>query len=150
VALGIAEGALERFRERLAGKLRAAPVKAGDQNVAAQLRYAASAAEVDACALIVARDCEEMTRDAEAGREATLEQRGRYRRDAAWAVATCAAAAARLAPASGANAIFLDEPGQRAVRDLQAFAAHVVADWDAAGESYTRAVLGLPKLDPLI
>ncbi len=150
VALGIAYGAIDRFRERLSSKLRIASPKSVEQNVGAQLRLAEAATEVDAAELLVLRDCEEMTADAQAGRPATLLQRARYRRDAAWAVQTCARAVQRLQPAAGAHGIFLDQPIQRATRDIQAFAAHVVSDWDASGESYARALLGLPKNDPLV
>ncbi|MBM4336581.1 MAG: hypothetical protein FJ108_11820 [Deltaproteobacteria bacterium] len=150
VALGIASGAIDRFRERLAGKLRVASAKTVEQQVGAQLRLAEAAAEVDAAELIVLRDCAEMTADAQAGRPATLEQRARYRRDAAWSVQTCARAVQRLQPAAGAHGIFLDQPIQRALRDIQVFATHVVADWDTSGESYARALLGLPKNDPLV
>jgi 3-hydroxy-9,10-secoandrosta-1,3,5(10)-triene-9,17-dione monooxygenase len=149
VGLGIATGALERFRERLTGKLRVATEKTGEQQIGAQLRYAESAAQVDAAELMVMRDLEQMMDDATSGRVATIEQRGRYRRDAAWCIRTCTEAVARLAPAAGGHAIFLDDPMQRALRDSQALASHVVADWDTAGESYSRAMLGLPKVDPL-
>jgi len=150
VALGIALGAIDRFRERLAGKLRLATPKTVEQQIGGQLRLAEAAAAVDAAELLVLRDCAEMAADAQAGRPATLEQRARYRRDAAWSIQTCARAVQRLQPAAGAHAIFLDQPIQRAARDIQAFAAHVVADWDTSGESYARALLGLPKNDPLV
>lgn len=150
VALGLAYGAIDRFRERLTEKLRVTSAKTGEQQIGGQLRLAAAAAEVDAAELLVLRDCAEMTADAQAGRVATQEQRGRYRRDAAWAVQTCARAVQRLQPAAGAHAIFLDQPIQRAARDVAALASHVVADWDASGESYVRALLGLPKIDPLV
>lgn len=150
VALGIADGALERFRERLATKLRVVSFKAGDQQVGAQLRYADSAAEVDAAGLVVERDMAEMTADAQAGREATMQQRARYRRDAAWAVRACAGAVARLQPAAGAHAIFLDDPMQRALRDIQSISAHIVANWDQAGETFARVLTGLPTADPVL
>jgi alkylation response protein AidB-like acyl-CoA dehydrogenase len=150
VALGIAEGALERFRERLATKLRVVSFQGADQQVGAQLRYAESAAEVDAAGLVVERDLAEMTEDARLGREATLEKRARYRRDAAWVVRTCSGAVARLQPAAGAHAIFLDDPMQRAVRDIQSVSAHVVANWDQAAESFARVETGLPAADPVL
>ena len=150
VALGIADGALDRFRERLTTKLREVSFKAVDQQVGAQLRYAESAAEVDAAGLVVERDMEEMTADATAGREATMEQRARYRRDAAWSVRVCAGAVARLQPAAGAHAIFLDEPMQRALRDIQSISAHVVANWDQAGETFARVLTGQPPADPIV
>lgn len=150
VALGIADGALDRFRERLATKLRTLTAKAPEQQVAAQLRYAKAAMEVDAAGLVVQRDLDEMTADAAARRPATEQQRARYRRDAAWAVRTCSDAIAHLQPAAGGHAVFLDDPMQRALRDIQVMASHIVADWDAGGEAYARAMLGLPKVDPLV
>jgi 3-hydroxy-9,10-secoandrosta-1,3,5(10)-triene-9,17-dione monooxygenase len=150
VGLGIALGALDHFKQRLSGKLREATGKNSEQQVGAQLRYAKSCADVDAAELIVMRDLSEMMADAGAGRRASLEQRGRYRRDAAWCIQTCSEAIARLSPAAGGHAIFLDDPMQRSLRDVQVLASHVVADWDAAGESYARAMLGLPTVDPLV
>ena len=150
VAIGIAQGALECFRERLATKVRATTLKRADQQVAAQLRYSASAAEVDVAELLVLRDCDEMTKNAAAGVAASYEERARYRRDASWAIQACTRAVARLQPAAGGHAIFDEEPLQRALRDVQAFAAHIVADWDASAEAYARAMTGLPKVDPLV
>ena len=150
VAIGIAQGALESFRERLATKVRVTALKGADQQVAAQLRYSASAAEVDAAELLVLRDCDEMTASAAAGVAASYEARARYRRDASWAIQTCAGAVARLQPAAGGHAIFDEEPLQRALRDIQAFSGHIVADWDASAEAYARAMTGLPKVDPLV
>ena len=150
VGLGIARGALTHFKGRLTTKLREATPKAADQQLAAQLRYARSSAEVDAAELMVLRDLGQMTEDANSGHTATPEQRARYRRDAAWCIQTCSKAVTRLGPAAGGHAIFLDDPMQRAQRDIQVVAAHVVSDWDAAAESYARTMLGLPCLDPLL
>ena len=98
--------------------------------------------------LMVLRDCEEMERKAAASQEASLEERGRYRRDAAFAFQTCARAVARLLPAAGAQAIFQEGSLQRAMRDTQVLATHMVADWDMGRESYARALLDLPVDDP--
>jgi alkylation response protein AidB-like acyl-CoA dehydrogenase len=124
-------------------------MRGGAEQVAAQLRLAESAVEVDAIQLLVLRDCAEMQRVSSAGEAATPQQRGIYRRDAAYAMQTCAKAVARLLPASGASAIFNDNPLQRALRDTQVMATHAVADWDTARESYARTVLGLEVLDPI-
>jgi len=150
VAIGIAQGALELFRTRLTTKVRVTAAKGSDQQVAAQLRYSTSAAEVDSAELMVLRDCDEMTRNTLDGVPATYEERARYRRDASWAIQTCAKAVARLQPAAGGHAIYDTEPMQRAVRDIQAFSTHIVADWDASAEAYARAMMGLPKVDPLV
>lgn len=150
VPIGVARGAIAVFRQRLSTKLRHGSFKPVDQQVGPQLRLAEAAVEVDAAELVVQRDCAEMAAWAERGLRATAEQRGRYRRDAAWAFQTCVRAVARLQPAAGAHSIFLDSPLQRAMRDLQAMSTHIVADPDAGGEAYARAELGLPRNDPLV
>ena len=150
VALGVARGALAAFQQRLGTKLRHGSFKPADQQIGPQLRLAEAAVEVDAAELVVQRDCAEMAAWTERGLRATAEQRGRYRRDAAWAIQTCARAVARLQPAAGAHSVFLDNPLQRALRDLQVMSTHIVADWDAGGEAYARAQLGLPRNDPLV
>ncbi len=149
VTLGVARGALASFRERLSTKLRAGSFRGAHEQVGAQLRLGEAAAEVDSAELLVLRDCDEMERTAAAGLAASPEQRGRYRRDAAFAFQTCARAVARLLPASGAHAIFSDSALQRALRDTQVMATHIVADWDTGRESYARALLDLPVNDPV-
>jgi len=149
VCLGVAQGALQAFQSRLASKVRVGTFRGVSEQIGAQHRLAASAVEVDAAERLVLRDCEEMERCAAAGVLATPEQRGRYRRDAAWAFQTCAGAVARLLPASGAHAIFQDSSLQRALRDTQVMATHIVSDWDMSRETYSRALLGLPIDDPL-
>jgi len=148
VTLGIARGALAGFRERLATKVRVGTFRAVEAQVGAQYRLAESAVEVDAAELLALRDAVEMERSVARGEPATDEQRGRYRRDAAYVFHACARAVARLGPASGAHSIFRDAPQQRAMRDTQAMSAHIVADWDLARETYSRSLLGIPTEDP--
>jgi alkylation response protein AidB-like acyl-CoA dehydrogenase len=149
VALGVARGAVSAFRNRLATKLRAGTFRGPEAQVGGQFRLAESAAEIDGVELIALRDSEEMEHTVRLGRTATLEQRGRYRRDAAYVFHVCARAVERLMPASGAHAIYRDAPQQRALRDIQAMSTHIVADWDLARESYARALLGIPTEDPV-
>jgi alkylation response protein AidB-like acyl-CoA dehydrogenase len=139
---------LTSFRERLATKVRVGTFRGVEAQVGAQHRLAQSAVEVDGAELLALRDAEEMEHSVARGAPATDEQRGRYRRDAAYVFQACAGAVARLGPASGAHSIFRDAPQQRAMRDTQAMSAHIVADWDLARESYARALLGIPTEDP--
>ena len=149
VTLGVARGAIAGFRERLASKVRVGTFRGVDAQVGAMHRLAAAAAEVDGAELMALRDADEMEATLALGRTASGEQRGRYRRDAAYVFHTCARAVARLMPASGAHAIFREAPQQRALRDTQVMATHIVADWDLARESYARALLDLAPDDPV-
>lgn len=49
----------------------------------------------------------------------------------------------RIADASGSRAHFLDDPLQRAVRDINTLSSHVVFNRDRAGEVYGKVALGL-------
>lgn len=149
VPIGVARGALRAFETRLADKVRVGTFRSPEQQVGPQHRLAESAVEVDAVELLVLRDCDEMERTRASGRTANAEQRGRYRRDAAYTFQTCARAVARLMPASGASSIFNDGALQRAMRDTQVMATHMVADWDLSRETYARALLDLPIQDPV-
>lgn len=51
--------------------------------------------------------------------------------------------------ASGASAHNLDNPLQRAMRDLETLSGHTVFDLDVSSESYGRLLLGLPSNTPL-
>jgi hypothetical protein len=139
---------LAGFRDRLATKVRVGTFRGVEAQVGAQYRLSESAAEVDAAELLALRDAEEMERSVARGEPASFEQRGRYRRDAAYVFQVCARAVSRLVPASGAHSRFRDAPQQRAIRDTQAMSTHIVADWDLARESYARALLGIPPEDP--
>lgn len=147
VPLGIARGAIASFEDRLASKIRVSSYRDVEAQVAAQLRLSESAAEVDGAELIAMRDAQEMVYTQKQGVSASLKQRGRYRRDAAYIFNTCAKAVARLMPAGGAHGIYREAPLQRAMRDTQVMATHIVADWDLARETYARTLLGLPISD---
>ncbi len=147
-ALGVAKGAVAGFQARLASKIRVGTFRGAEAQVGAQLRLAESATEVDGAELLALRDAEEMERTVSLGQPASSEQRGRYRRDAAYVFHVCARAVARLMPASGAHSVFNDAPQQRALRDSQVMATHIVADWDLARESYSRSLIDVPPEDP--
>jgi 3-hydroxy-9,10-secoandrosta-1,3,5(10)-triene-9,17-dione monooxygenase len=77
------------------------------------------------------------------GREIPIARRARARWDAAQAVSACVAAGDRLFEASGGRAIFLDNPIQRAFRDLHAMRAHALNSPEKSARLYARCELGL-------
>ena len=48
-----------------------------------------------------------------------------------------------------ARAICSDSALQRALRDTQVMATHIVADWDTSRESYAKALLDMEIQDPI-
>ncbi len=151
-ALGIAQGALETFRERARSRVRAYALSDASEahNTLIQMRLAEATCEIDAAHLLVQREVTEMTRRTEAGEETPLEVRARFRLSAAYATELCKRAVNRLYAAAGGGAVYDTSPLQRAVRDLGTIGAHVALSLDGAGECYGAVDLGLPPTSMLI
>ena len=102
----------------------------------AQVRFAEAEAALDAVRLQLHRNFAELMAQARAGTLAPLEQRARYRFDATRAIDAAWQAGNMVMAASGGTAIFLDNPLQRAVRDLMAIRVHPAGN---LGKSELRA-----------
>jgi len=87
---------------------------------------------------------------ARAGTLTPLEQRARYRFDASRAIDEAWQAGNMVMAASGGTAIFLDNPLQRAVRDLLAIRVHPAGNLGKTSRSYGRLAFGLENEDPFL
>ena len=146
-AIGVALGALEAFREQ--AKTRVSPRDRARvaEDPFIQLRLAEAAAEVDAARDRLLGNFAEMMRLVCAGKEIPLTQRARYRWDAAKATDWSVRAVDRLFEASGGGGIFLNNPIQRAWRDVHAMRAHAGNNPERAAAVFGRSEFGLPPLD---
>jgi len=147
-SLGIAESLLELVTEEM--KTRASRgVTIGDYQ-SLQLHIAESAAEIDSARLLMMRDTQSAMAAMNEGRELTLAERSRNRRDHAYVVRLCRQAVDRLFAAMGGQGIFLDNVAQRKFRDIHAMSGHLALNWDIAGTTYGRVALGLEPQARLI
>ena len=112
-----------------------------------QHRLAESAAELGAARDRMLAIFGEMMDCARAGRDIPLEARARYRWDAGKAIDWSVRAADRVFEASGGHGLFLDNPIQRAWRDVHAMRAHASNNPEAAALVFARSELGLPPND---
>ena len=112
-----------------------------------QMRLAESAAEIDGAYDRIRGNFREMYALASAGEEIPLARRARYRWDFANAVDWSLRAVNRLMEASGGRGIFLDNPIQRAWRDVHAIRAHAGNNPDRAAAVFGRSEFGLPPTD---
>jgi 3-hydroxy-9,10-secoandrosta-1,3,5(10)-triene-9,17-dione monooxygenase len=149
VSLGIARGAIGHFVEATRSRLGAYT----GRNVAdlnnIQIHLAEASAFADAAEALALRDCDEATHITDAGIVPSIEQRGRYKRDGAFAATLCTKAVDLLFSATGGGAIYARNPIQRAFRDVHAANAHYNLNWDVNGAIYGRVALGRPPDAPL-
>jgi alkylation response protein AidB-like acyl-CoA dehydrogenase len=138
--VGQAKAMLRGFRERMTERILYGTASKQADKPASQMRLARAEIEV--------RQAEDLLRSVvaeimEVRDKATLEDRARWLASYAMAVDQSKRILLSIAEASGAHAHFSDHPLQRAVRDANTMACHVVFDLDSRLETFGRAALGL-------
>jgi 3-hydroxy-9,10-secoandrosta-1,3,5(10)-triene-9,17-dione monooxygenase len=146
-AIGAALGALEAFREQSKARVNLRDQSRVVEDPFIQLRLAEAAAEVGAARDRLLGNFAEMMRLVCAGEEIPLSARARYRWDAGKAIDWSVRAVDRLFEASGGRGIFLDNPIQRAWRDVHAMRAHAGNNPERAAAVFSRSEFGLPPQD---
>ena len=149
VSLGIARAAIRHFTEATRTRIGAYTGRNLADMTTIQVHTAEAEAMADAAEAISLRDCAEATRITEAGIVPSLQQKARYRRDAAFAATLCTRAVDVLFTATGGTAIYERNPIQRAFRDVHAANGHFALSWNVNGAMYGRVALGLPADMPL-
>lgn len=146
-AVGVAIGALDAFRAHTSGRINLRDRSRVAEDPFAQLALAEAAADIAEARDRVLANFAELMRLAEAGAELPLAQRARMRWDGARAIELSVRAVDRLFKASGGRALFLDNPLQRAWRDVHAMQAHAGNNLERAAAVFGRSELGLPPVD---
>ena len=147
-AVGAAWGAYDRFIEYAATR-KALNQKGLGDFATVQMRVAEASSMIDAADCMLQRSCRHAIETTLAGRALTLEERGRFRRDQAWAAKTSAEAAEKLLRACGGVGIFNDFEIQRCYLDAFAAASHIGTNWDAAATQFAQVALGVGKVEAL-
>ena len=80
---------------------------------------------------------------------ASVDVRVSLRAQVAYAMELCRDSVSEICQAGGARAHLLDNPLQRALRDVNVMSSHIVYDMDGATELHGRALLGLPPNSPM-
>jgi 3-hydroxy-9,10-secoandrosta-1,3,5(10)-triene-9,17-dione monooxygenase len=146
-AIGVALGALEAFREQSRARVNLRDQSRLVEDPFIQYRLAETAAEVSAARDRLLGNFAEMMRLVRAGEEIPLSARARYRWDAGKAIEWSVQAVDRLFEASGGRGIFLNNPIQRAWRDVHAMRAHAGNNPERAAAVFSRSEFGLPPQD---
>jgi len=150
-ALGMAEGALAAFKERLPGREIAYTQREIQIESPTTHRQVADAAtRIHVARLLLHRCADDIAAAATRGEEMEFVARARVRMDCAHAVRECLNAAEILFLAYGGSGIGEANPVQRAWRDLHAVNMHGLLTLETNQEMYGRVVLGLKPNTPLI
>jgi 3-hydroxy-9,10-secoandrosta-1,3,5(10)-triene-9,17-dione monooxygenase len=146
-AIGVALGALQVFRDEAKTRLWSRDGARVAEDPFVQFRLAEATAEVNEARDRLLRSFADMMQLARSGQEIPLANRARYRWEAAHAVALSVHAVDRLFEASGGGAIFLNNPIQRAWRDVHAMRAHAGNNPEKIAAIFGRSEFGLPPQD---
>ncbi|BCW90513.1 Flavin-dependent monooxygenase, oxygenase subunit HsaA [Alphaproteobacteria bacterium SO-S41] len=149
-AVGAARSAVAAFRERLSVRnMHGTDQKQADKP-AAQMRLAKADILTKNAEMLVRHAARANVALGACDKPAEVSERIELRLFVAEAMAQCREAISTLCEASGAGAHFLDNPIQRALRDVNVMSSHVVYDLDSAREQHGRALIGLPPNSPVV
>lgn len=140
--LGAAEGVMELFADRLGGRVLAYSGVAQKDQPAAQIRLGDARVRLRALRALIAETADGIERLVAGGERVSRSVRAEARLAAAHTVRESRAVIADLLAASGASAQFLSNPMQRAKRDVDIAAGHVVFDYDMSRELVGALAIG--------
>jgi alkylation response protein AidB-like acyl-CoA dehydrogenase len=148
--VGAAMGALENYIASVGSRTTRGAVAGGAAKMAEfptiQIRVAEASASIDAARELLLRDLRRRNAVAREGRLATTEERIESRRGQAFAVKLALSATEALNASTGGQGLTLENPVQRAWRDVNAVGRHISFNWDAVGSMVGQSALGLePK-----
>jgi len=147
--LGAAQMALDEYRSQTKAKIAANQTPAGGaiRNEGKPSVVARAALSIDAAELLF-RD---VLADVMAQRnEASIETRSTWMARMAHAVFTCREAVQDICSVTGASGSRLDNPIQRALRDITAGSNHVIFDRESRYADYGRLLLGQPLQNSMV
>ncbi|TDC70638.1 acyl-CoA dehydrogenase [Actinomadura sp. GC306] len=146
--LGVAEGVLARYAERMQGRVMAyTGVKQRDL-MSGQIRLAKATADLAAARLLLEDAVRDVMETYESGGSYGIAERARSRLVAAHVAGVARTIVNELCAFGGASVQFTDSPFQRAQRDVNTISSHVVFDADATYALYGRTALGMDP-DPM-
>lgn len=141
VAVGMAEGAIDRFVEHVVGRVSPVTGLKASESEIIQAAVAESSAEVDTAWLLIERDIGRYEVITSSGETPSDLDKARMRRDQGYLGRLLTRAVGRLYAASGGSAAYDKTPLQRVFRDVQTAALHPSMNWEVAAPQAGRVFL---------
>ena len=150
VWIGIAIGAFEDFVAKLRSQTSIFNRSKLADHTTIQLKVAEAGVLTDTARLLVRENWREAQNLVANKKRPSIEDRARWRRDAAYVSKCCVKVVDIIHGVSGANANHRDNFLQLRHRDVHAAAHQIHLSWDINGPEYGRAASGLPVTSPLL
>ena len=142
--IGMASGMAEAVRKTLIGKKALFTGEQQVERVANQIKLAEALADIQAAELIMRHRLSEIMKWAEAGGPPSALDGFVSHRDASYVARLMGKVASNLSLMAGATSVYLGNPIQRFLRDINVGVTHVSLVWEEAAENYGRALWELP------
>ncbi len=124
-------------------------LKMRDQQIV-QHRVATAAVKIDSAKLMLRTDALAAQQEANNNVMPDMEQKLRYKRNAAYAATLCMEAVDALHTVTGATGIYQSYPLERIFRDAHALGAHISLNFDAQAPAWGLAALGGEVVNPTL
>jgi alkylation response protein AidB-like acyl-CoA dehydrogenase len=147
--VGAARTAVNLFEERMQGRTVYGTTTKQGERALAQSRLAHAKVEMDSIQNQLFHVAHEVEEWGKRGEPCPELDRARLRVDLGHLVRRTRNVVRDVVEACGASAHFLDNPLQRALRDLNTASCHTVFDLDVSTENYGRLLVGLPANGPV-
>lgn len=147
--IGMGRGVLDLFEERVTKRFDLHTFRPASEGAGAQLRFAESAAEIDAAMMFIRNNCKTLGDWGRAGHVPNEAERARMRRDVAYATRMVVQSSHRLASSGDASAMFDSQQVGRLCRDVTMAGLQANLTWDEPAQSFSRSRWGISPLSNL-
>jgi 3-hydroxy-9,10-secoandrosta-1,3,5(10)-triene-9,17-dione monooxygenase len=146
--IGMANGMADAVKKTLDGKRALFTGELQVERVANQMKLAEALTDIHAAELVMRHRLAALMEWGEAGSAPSMPDAFASARDAAYVARLIGKVANNLSLMSGATSVYLGNPIQRYLRDINVGVTHVSLVWEEAAEAYGRAVFELPPKMP--
>lgn len=148
-AVGVSRSALDQFKQRIGVRTMMGTTIKQNEKASAHMRLGEATAMIEIAEMVLREVGARNVALASGDSPVRDNDRIAMRAQVALAMNMCQSAIRLVVEGAGSSAHMLSSPLQRALRDINVMASHVVYDHDAATELYGRVLIDLPPNTPI-